>query len=252
MAVSDIEKAKQFLRGAARGDPDLVTQQVDPDTYVDHDPNRVTNALGLWKHVDSMAKNSVAYQLLRILHDGPFVVIQHRGSVPGRRIVFEVFRFDAGLIVEHWCFSSTDGPPNKSGHTQFDGPTEPEDASRTEANKSTVEDYYDTVHVKGRHCEARRWFQGNLMIRHEPGVADGVDEFLRDLSILARDRTIDEIKILVSQGDFVFVVARGTFRGEPCAYVELYRVEAAKIVEHWGFPVSVPAHSTLKSRFGLL
>jgi predicted SnoaL-like aldol condensation-catalyzing enzyme len=53
-------------------------------------------------------------------------------------------------------------------------------------------------------------------------------------------RTIDEIKFLLGQGDFVFIAAMGTHEGEPCVYIDLYRVKDEKIVEHWGFPELVP------------
>lgn len=53
--------------------------------------------------------------------------------------------------------------------------------------------------------------------------------------------TVDELKLLLGQGDLVFIVAKGTQEGKPCAYIDLYRVENEKIVEHWGFPQIVPA-----------
>ena len=240
MTLTDIDKAKDFLRGVATGDPDLATRHVDPDAYVEHDPRREDSAICLWKHVDGLPKSAVEFNVLRVLRDGAFVVVQHKGASLGRMAFFEVFRFQDGLIVEHWTFSSPDGIPNKSGHTQADGPMEPRQLARTEANKRAVRDYYETVHLGGAHDQARRWFLGDLMIRHEPGVADGGEEFLRDLSVLIRDRTIDELKIFAGQGDLVFLVAQGTHRGEPCAYVDLYRVEDEKIVEHWGFPEAIP------------
>jgi hypothetical protein len=45
-------------------------------------------------------------------------------------------------------------------------------------------------------------------------------------------RTIDEIKFLLGQADLVFIAAKGTHEGEPCLYIDLYRVEDEKIVEH--------------------
>ena len=240
MALTDIDKAKDFLRGVATGDPDLATRHVDPDAYVEHNPRREEGALGLWKHVDGLPKTPADFRVLRVLRDDAFVVVQHQGNSLGKVAVFEVFRFADGLIAEHWTFSSEDGARNKSGHTQADGPLEPRHLDKTEPNKRVVHDYYETVHLGGAHAQARRWFLGDLMIRHEPGVADGGEEFLRDLSVLIRDRTIDELRIFAGQGDLVFLVAQGTHRGEPCAYVDLYRVEDEKIVEHWGFPEPLP------------
>jgi predicted SnoaL-like aldol condensation-catalyzing enzyme len=86
----------------------------------------------------------------------------------------------------------------------------------------------------------RRFLSADIQIRHEPGVADGVDAFECDLAVLTRDRTIDEIKLLLGQGDFVFIAALGNHQGAPCAYIDLYRVEDSKLVEHWGFPEQIP------------
>lgn len=90
------------------------------------------------------------------------------------------------------------------------------------------------------------------MIRHEPGVRDGVAEFLRDVKVLMQHRTIDEVKLLLGQGDLVFIAAKGTHEGKPCVYVDLYRVEGEKIVEHWGFPEMIPPQSASKNSNGML
>ncbi len=75
---------------------------------------------------------------------------------------------------------------------------------------------------------------------------------MRDLGVLTRNRTIDEIRLLLGQGDFVFVAAKGTHQGEFCAYIDLYRVENDKIVEHWGFPQQVPPPEVRKNDNGML
>ena len=78
------------------------------------------------------------------------------------------------------------------------------------------------------------------MIRHESGVSDGVEAFMRDLAVATRDRTIDDIRLLAGCGDLVFLVALGTHAGNPCAYVDLYRVDRNTVAEHWGFFQPVP------------
>ena len=70
--------------------------------------------------------------------------------------------------------------------------------------------------------------------------------------MLARARTIDDIVLLLGQGDLVFIAARGTYEGEPCAYIDLYRVEAGKLVEHWGFPQAILPQERSESGNGML
>jgi predicted SnoaL-like aldol condensation-catalyzing enzyme len=50
----------------------------------------------------------------------------------------------------------------------------------------------------------------------------------------------------------VFIAAKGTHEDEPCVYIDLYRVQDDKIVEHWGFPEMVPPQEDLKNDNGML
>ncbi len=65
-------------------------------------------------------------------------------------------------------------------------------------------------------------------------------------------RTIDEIKLLLGQGDLVFIAAQGTHEGKPCGYIDLYRVENEAVVDHWGFPQAIPHEADLKNHNGML
>ena len=250
--MSLIEKARTRLQGIAAGDAALATRWLSPDRFVEHDPHVGDGVEGLGRYVDEVAAADLRLDMVRAFADRDHVVTQADGNVRGDGSFFDVFRFEDGLVVEHWGFSMPAAPPNRSGHTQVDGPTEPQDRARTEQNKAFMRDYYETVHVNGRHEAIPRYFAGNACARHEPGVADGVDEFRRDLARLTQNRTIDGIELLVGEGDFVFIAARGTHEGEPCVYVDLFRVAGDAIVEHWGFPEMVPPPAERKNANGML
>ncbi len=115
-----------------------------------------------------------------------------------------------------------------------------------------MREYYETVHLGGNHDRIRRYVSGEVQTRHEPGVEDGVTAFERDLAVITRNRTIDEIGLLLGQGDFVFLVARGTHETRPCVYIDLYRVESDKLVEHWGFPHEAPPEEENRNGNGIL
>jgi predicted SnoaL-like aldol condensation-catalyzing enzyme len=114
-----------------------------------------------------------------------------------------------------------------------------------------MREYYENFHISGNHGNPQQYFTGDYCVRHEPGVKDGVGAFLHDVEQLMQHRTIDELKFLLGQGDFVFIAAKGTHEGEPSVYVDLYRVEDEKIVEHWGFPQKVPPQTELKNHNGM-
>ena len=252
MATSNLEKALSVLEGTASRDPDLAAKYIHPENYTEHNPRVADGVAGLREYV-SRLPHETRLQVIRAFEDGPYIFTQADGQVLDQNTFFDVFRFEDGLIVEHWAFSAPAGPPNKSGHTQTDGPTEARHLEDTEKNKVFMRGYYETFHIAGDHSSQNdRFFTRGAMTRHEPGVRDGLQEFLQDVSVLMQHRTIDEIKLLLGQGEFVFIAAKGTHEGEPCLYLDLYRVENEKIVEHWGFPQKVPPQEKSKNRHGML
>jgi predicted SnoaL-like aldol condensation-catalyzing enzyme len=252
MATSDIEKALIVLRGIGSADADLATRHLNQKKYIEHNPCSAGGVNGLREYIRQFSKEDHHLKVVRAFQDGPYVFAQTDGLILGQNTFFDIFRVEDGLIVEHWVFSAKAGPPNKSGHTQTDGPVQAKHIEDTETNKSFMRDYYETFHISGDHSRSNEYFTEDVMVRHEPGVRDGVAEFMRDVEVLMQHRTIDEVKFLLGQGDFVFIAAKGTHEGDPCVYIDLYRVEDEKVVEHWGFPESVPPQEESKNNNGLL
>ena len=245
------EKAVTMIRGVASRDAERVTRYVSSARYVEHDPALADGIEGIRQSMFLGPGEERHLKVIRTLRDGPFVLVQSQGALLGREVRFDVFRFEDGGIVEHWGFSTDGGPPNHSGHTQADGPTEPTHHEDTAKNTAFVRRYYESVHIAGAHDAVRAMVAADC-IRHEPGVTDGVDAFIADLAVLTRDRTIDEIVLLIGQGDLVFIAARGTAHGEPCAYLDLYRVQDETIAERWGFPEEVPPRAASQNANGML
>lgn len=136
-----------------------------------HNPSAADGVDGLINFISQSTRDQLQLTLVRALQDGPYVVTQPKGERSGRNIFFDVFKFDDGLVVEHWAFSTQDPPPNESGHTQVDGPTEAKHVEDTEKNKAFVRRYYETFHIASDHSQSEQYFTGDVMIRHEPGGA---------------------------------------------------------------------------------
>ncbi len=252
MAASEVEKVLTVFAGISAGDVSRAVQHIDRERFVQHNPHAADGVEGLTRFINQSPRDQLQLDVVRAFQDGPYVVTQAQGQRSGRNVFFDIFRFENGLVVEHWAFSAMDAPPNGSGHTQIDGPTEATHLDDTEKNKSLLRTYYETFHIRGDHSRSEQYFSGDLMIRHEPGVRDGVGHFLQDVEVLMQHRTIDEIKFLFGRGDLVFIAAKGTHEGEPCVYIDLYRVQDDKIVEHWGFPETVPPQGEWKNNNGML
>ncbi len=249
--MTNIEKVLTLFCAVAEHDAALAIRHLDAVHYREHDPHVADGVEGVRRYIEDLAPDD-RLEVVRVLEDGDCVVVQSDGQVRGDGTFFDVFRFEGGWIFEHWGFAAPAGPPNRTGHTQFSGPVSAACLEETADNKAFMREYYETFHVAGRHDLAERYFAGSPMIRHEPGVADGVDAFLSDLRTLTRDRTIDEIRLLIGQGDLVFLAALGTHQDRPCAYVDLYRVEAGRVMEHWGFPQPIPPPGGRRNRNPML
>ena len=252
MAKTDIEKVLTIFHGISAGDVDLATQHIDHKRFVQHNPYATDGVEGLAQFISQSPRDQLQLTVIRAFQDGPYVVTQAKGQRSGRNVFFDIFRFEDGLVVEHWAFSTMDAPPNQSGHTQTDGPTEATLSADTEKNKSIVREYYETIHISGDRSKIPRYFSGDRCIRHEPGVRDGVAAFKHDLAELTKHRSIDEIKFLFGQEDFVFIAAKGSHESDPCVYIDLYRVEDGKIAERWGFPEEPPPQEEWKNNNGML
>ena len=252
---NDIERVLTVFQGIGNRDPDLAVKYMHPTKYIEHDPHVSDGISGVKEAIAGLPPEKSPLKTIRAFQDGPYVITNTEGDIRGQNVFFDLFRLEDGLIVEHWVFSAKAAPPNKSGHTQTDGPTEPTSNQDTEKNKSTIRDYYETVHVSGDHSKIPHFCAVDC-IRHEPGVSDGLAAFLRDLKVLTAhgraSRSIDEVKFVLGRGDFVFVAAKGTVKGDPCAYVDLYRVEGDKIAERWGFSEKVPPPQERKNNNGML
>jgi len=244
MALSLTERAVETLRGLSSGDVDKAIAHVRTEGFLLHDPSVSRGVAGLRELAARSTGGGDALEVARTIEDGAAVVIHARS---GDAVVFAVFRFEKALVAELWWFTAPAAPSNRSGHSQTDGPVRPDPGVDTAAARMLVRAYYETVHIAGRHEQIDRFMSGDRQIRHEPGVRDGVDAFRTDLAVLTRDRTIDDMVLLAAQGDFVFIAARGTHAGEPCAYIDLYRVEANQLVEHWGFPQAIPSQEMARN-----
>jgi hypothetical protein len=154
-----------------------------------HDEQAVLVAVELALEDGVPTKTHILKQLHRLL-DGktaaPTVVTAPQALILTQEPIANVGRYDTlrqdGEIVERWAFSDKDAPPNLSGHTQNDGPVEAGADEDTGKNKSLIKDYYEVVHINARHDEIPKYV-GEGCIRHEPGVHDGMEAFIKDVDL---------------------------------------------------------------------
>lgn len=112
------------------------------------------------------------------------------------------------------------------------------------ANAATVRAFYELIFIEHRVAEAFNLYGGDIYIQHSPGLPDGRAAVEAALVPYFRDNPLARSEILrvVAQGDLVMLHVHA--KADPVdrgrAVVEIFRLEAGKIVEHWDVIQPVP------------
>jgi predicted SnoaL-like aldol condensation-catalyzing enzyme len=245
-------QVSELLKSIETGDPKPVAI-INPKKYIQHNLAVADGLEGFGALLKQLPPNSAKVKTVRIFRDGDFVFTHAEYDFFGPKVGFDVFRSEGGKIVEHWDnLAEKAKGPNRSGHTQTDGPTEAKDLDRTEANKALVRAFYEDILMKGKKEKLADDF-GDTYIQQAPSLGDGVEGFSRLVGMVATPNSpikFAKIHRVLGEGDFVLVVSEGSFRGKPSAFYDLFRVEGGKVVEHWDAIETVPPRSEWKNDNG--
>lgn len=183
-------------------------------------------------------------RIIRALQDGSKVFLQAHQIINGgeaRWVTTDFFESDQnGKIIEHWDVIEAEGAPNPSGRTKVDGPTEVIDHDKTDANKALVADFIQTCLVQRQLDRVSDFISPETYIQHNPEVGDGLAAFLDRFAVDDCPLSYQECFMLVGEGNFVATLNRARWQDQDLCQVDLFRVEAGKIVEHWDNSEPVP------------
>ena len=118
--------------------------------------------------------------------------------------------------------------------------------SSLEANKKTVQEFYDCLINRKDFGSASKYI-GSRYIQHNPLVAEGPEGLKALVDFLKSDYpdARSEIKRIFADGDYVIIhvhsVRIPNTRGR--AIFDLFRLEKGKIVEHWDAIQEIPESS---------
>ncbi|MGH9026900.1 MAG: nuclear transport factor 2 family protein [Acidimicrobiia bacterium] len=89
-----------------KGHGERITDFISADSYVQHNPEVGDGIAGLQTFLGQLAERgqSMVYEeVFKLVGQGNFVVSYSRVALGGQQLaVFDIFRLDDGLIVEHW------------------------------------------------------------------------------------------------------------------------------------------------------
>lgn len=255
--MTNIQKALELINTFATGDTEKAKSLL-AEGYIQHNLAYGTGRDAFVGSVEYLASAPVKTTVnnIRAFEDGDKVFLQtvYNFAGAGEQVAFDVFRFDEnGLIAEHWDNLAAKADPNPSGRTQIDGTKELQDLDKTEDNRELVKNFlYDVMQGK-RPEKTADYFNGDIYIQHNTGIADGLSGLGAALSALA-EQGIQMIYTtthqVLAQGNFVLAVSEGTFGGAPTSYYDLWRVENGKIAEHWDVMETIADESTWQNQNG--
>jgi predicted SnoaL-like aldol condensation-catalyzing enzyme len=237
------EQICTLLKGIETGDPEAVAV-VNESKYIQHNPVTPEGSIGLAELFKRLAKTSPRVEIVRVFEDGDFVFAHTDYDFNVVEVGFEVFRYEDGLVVEHWDnLQSKPSSPNLSGHTMLDGATEITDLDRTEENREFIKSFVEDVLMNGQLARLDRYIDSEGYIEHNPHLKDGLMALSESLASDDTARSYDKIHRLLAEGNFVLCVSEGYLDKNHVSFYDLFRIEDGEIIEHWDTVDLVPPRS---------
>ncbi len=243
MNLSNKEKSVALLNSIETGDSTPVSY-INPDKYIQHNLAVGDGLAGFAEVMKQLPKGSVKAKVIRAFQDGDYVFTHTEYDFFGPKVGFDLFRFEDGLIVEHWDNLIDIAPVNPSGHTQTDGSTKATDLNKTEANKAIVRDFISDILMNGKMDKIGNYIETGEAnyIQHNPAIPDGLSGLGGALEAMAKQgitMVYSKAHKVLGEGNFVLTISEGSFADKATSFYDLFRVENGKIVEHWDVMESI-------------
>lgn len=231
-----ILKAIAVLESFESGNPEAITAYVNPDKYIQHNESLQNGRDAMLASLNHIKEIGTKVSVKRALVDGSYVALHSQYDFFGPKIIFDIFRFENGQIVEHWDNLQEMVEKTPSNHTMIDGPTTINDIEKTDENKAFVKSFVENI-LMGKNLDLfSSYFDGDKYIQHSPHIPDGLSGLHAATKALEEKGVTFEytqIHQIIGEGDFVLSMSEGLFNDQPTAFYDLFRVENGKIVEHW-------------------
>ena len=251
--LTNREKVVSLLNSFNTGDQTPIAY-INPNKYIQHNLAVGDGLSGFGEVMQHAPEGGFKAKVVRAFEDGDYVFTHTQYDFFGPKAGFDIFRFENGLIVEHWDNLLPIQAPNPSGRTQLDGTTTLEDLDKTAANKKVARGFIENVVINHEMDKIATYINPTKYIQHNPSVADGLDGFGNAMKYFAENglvMTYDKLHMVLGQGNFVLTVSEGKFgKGDHTAFYDLFRLENGQIVEHWDVITTIPAKAEWKNENG--
>lgn len=231
------QQATAVIQAIEHDDPNAFAV-INPQHYIQHNlqiPSGVEGISGVLQHKPPQGFKA---KVVRAFEDGDYAFTHTIYDFFGAKVGFDVFRFENGLIVEHWDNLIELMPNNQSGRSQTDGETAVTDLDQTAENKKIVTQFVTENWLNNQNTY-QHYIADNRYIQHNPMGSDGLDSFLATMDYFAKNNItmrFTKVHKVLGEGNFVLAMSEGLYGadgGTPTSFYDLFRLEKGKIVEHW-------------------
>lgn len=231
-----LENAKNlYLRGIRDGEIKEVQDNYMGKSYTQHSTGVKDEKEGFAEFFTDFFKRNPRreIEIVRAFEDGEFVFLHvHQKLNDGQAqwVTTDIFRADeAGKIVEHWDVIEA-YPAEVTRLDPIFGKFELKDLEQTEANKKQVRRFLVDVLQNKEFAKFDEYVAKDL-IQHDPAIGQGAQAYQEYLQKTKAD--YDFVFKVLGCGNYVVAYSKVWLSGQDYAYFDIYRLENAKIVEHW-------------------
>ena len=102
MPGGELEKVLAVFQALRAQDIDDAVREIAP-TFIQHASAIGPGLDGFQQYVVGSTREELQFEVVRTIHDGAYVVAQLQAPA-SQSDAFAVYRFEDGLIAEHWAF----------------------------------------------------------------------------------------------------------------------------------------------------
>jgi predicted SnoaL-like aldol condensation-catalyzing enzyme len=252
MELSNKQKVLGLLKSIETGAAEPIGY-INANKYIQHNQGIADGLAGFGALLQQLPKGSAKVNTIRVFEDGDYVIAHTDYNFFGPKIGIDIFRFEDGLIVEHWDNLQEKVTETVSGRGQIDGPVEVKDINKTELNKTLVTNLVNDIFLGANPDKITDYISIEQYDQHNPGVNDGLaglGEALTSLAEAGMPMIYEKNHKILGEGNFVLSVSEGIFMKEKVAFYDIFRIENGKVVEHWDTVEKLTAEVEAKNTNG--
>lgn len=252
MEVSNKQKVLELLKSIETGAAEPIAY-INANKYIQHNQGVADGLAGFGALLQQLPKGSAKVNTIRVFGDGDFVIAHTDYNFFGPKIGIDIFRFEDGLIVEHWDNLQEKLTQTASGRSQIDGATDVANLDKTMENKALVQNLIHDIFLGAHPDKITDYISTEQYDQHNPGVKDGLaglGEALTALAETGMPMVYEKNHMILGEGNFVLSVSEGIFMKEKVAFYDIFRIENGKVVEHWDTIENLIAETEAKNKNG--